>query len=271
MPPPSDTRRVIGPEESFPFVPESDLAAVRAASVLGENSSRHDGRALDAVRPMFLQCGTVAQASGSAYLELGSTKLLCSVHGPRDTVRRRDFQLTGQVNAEVKFTPSASRRRRGHQSDGEENDMSRALTKAMEAAVILERFPKAKVDIHVMVVEDGGGVLAAAMTAASLALADASIDMIDMVAAVSVGFDAHVCIVDPRKEEEEAIAADNTQWSAMTLAIMPTSGEVVALEQTGQTHTDRCIDAVKAASEACMRVHQVQRNTLSCAVRKTSN
>lgn len=38
-------------------------------------------------------------------------------------------------------------------------------------------FPKAQVEVYIMVIEDDGGVLGASMTCASLALANASIPM----------------------------------------------------------------------------------------------
>ena len=263
MPPPADSRRICGPEESAPYVPAASAAPDQ--NVLREDSSRRDGRVMDAIRPMFLQCGTVSQASGSAYLEVGRTKVLCSVHGPRDTVRRREFQLMGQISAEVKFAPFACQRRRGHQQDSEESGMSRIVTQALEGAVCLEKFPKAKVDVHVMILEDGGSVLASAITAASVALADATIEMVDMVAGISVAFNSTLTLVDTDSAEEEAVR-HNPDWSSLVLALMPASGEIGAMQQRGLTGSAQCSDAVKKAAEACLRIHQVQRQCLMSAV-----
>ena len=51
---------------------------------------------------------------------------------------------------------------------------------------MLEKFPKAVVDVHALVLESGGSDLAVAACAASLALADAGIEMLDLVSACSV-------------------------------------------------------------------------------------
>lgn len=51
---------------------------------------------------------------------------------------------------------------------------------------MMDKFPKAQVDVYAYVLENDGGALAAAITAASLALTDASIEMYDMVAACNV-------------------------------------------------------------------------------------
>ena len=47
-------------------------------------------------------------------------------------------------------------------------------------------FPKANVDVYCLVMESGGSDTAVAITAASLALADAGIEMYDLVAACKV-------------------------------------------------------------------------------------
>jgi len=51
--------------------------------------------------------------------------------------------------------------------------------------VRLEAFPKSEVDVFVIVLQDAGAALAAAITAASLALADAAVEMYDLVTACS--------------------------------------------------------------------------------------
>lgn len=50
----------------------------------------------------------------------------------------------------------------------------------------LASFPKAAADVYVLVLEAGGGELGVAATAAALALADAGIEMFDLVAACTV-------------------------------------------------------------------------------------
>ena len=57
---------------------------------------------------------------------------------------------------------------------------------ALEAAVQRHTFPKANVDVYCLVLESGGADAAVAITAASLAIADAGIEMYDLVSACSV-------------------------------------------------------------------------------------
>ncbi len=60
--------------------------------------------------------------------------------------------------------------------------MSSVLEQALSPAVMLEKLPKCVVSIYVVVLERDGGELAAAITAASVALADAAVEMYDVVA-----------------------------------------------------------------------------------------
>ncbi len=71
------------------------------------------------------------------------------------------------------------------------------------------RYPKALIDVYVMVLEEGGSSLATAITAAAAALADAGIEMVDMVIGATVGVHrplsdepADALIVDPTVVEE---------------------------------------------------------------------
>lgn len=57
---------------------------------------------------------------------------------------------------------------------------------ALESAVQLEAFPKSIVHIKCIIMESAGGDLAVLITAASLALADAGIPMLDLVTAVAI-------------------------------------------------------------------------------------
>jgi ribonuclease PH len=67
-----------------------------------------------------------------------------------------------------------------------EKELASCLAAALEPSVDLSKLPKSVVDIYILILEAGGGEAGAAATAASLALADAGIEMFDLVAACSV-------------------------------------------------------------------------------------
>lgn len=67
-----------------------------------------------------------------------------------------------------------------------ENSAAQALQQALEASVQLDKFPKAVFYVSAMVLEAGGADLAVLITAASVALADAGVELYDLVPAVQV-------------------------------------------------------------------------------------
>ena len=160
-------------------------SAAPAAPLLSEGAKRCDGRALDEFRPVFIRTGTVSKAAGSAYLELGHTKVLCSVfaahqHGADGNLQR------GKLECSLRFTTFAQRvRRLSSAASTQEREFSSAMAAALSASVQLDRYPKSTLPVHVLVIEDDGGALAAAISCASLALADASVFLYDLVTACS--------------------------------------------------------------------------------------
>lgn len=48
---------------------------------------RLDGRRWNELRRLTAQISTQAAADGSSYLEMGNTKVICTVHGPAETRR----------------------------------------------------------------------------------------------------------------------------------------------------------------------------------------
>ncbi|KAI9886277.1 MAG: hypothetical protein M1823_001949 [Watsoniomyces obsoletus] len=170
------------------------------------------------LRKAFLQTGTIPSASGSAYLELQprdppfpkqtslaersiAPKLSCVVHGPRPLPRSEPFSPHLLLSTNIKFASFASRRRRGYMASRGERDLSTHLETALRGMIIAERWPKSSVEVVITILEgdedywSGGKVksatgitnwgrmtiLAACITVASAAIADAGIDCLDMV------------------------------------------------------------------------------------------
>lgn len=58
--------------------------------VLSPEGLRLDGRRANELRKMHCKLGLQSHADGSAYLEMGNSKVLASVYGPRQ-VNENDF------------------------------------------------------------------------------------------------------------------------------------------------------------------------------------
>jgi len=114
------------------------------------------------LRAVHISLGEVAQAAGSAYIEVGYAKLLCTVHGPRPDARAAHFSDQGRLVCQVKFAAFSG------VSEDEVEKLSRELPMvihpALEAAVQLSRFPKSLLEVHVLVLEEDGDVSSTAIT-----------------------------------------------------------------------------------------------------------
>ncbi len=69
--------------------------------------------------------------------------------------------------------------------DDEELRLSMFVHRAIQASVQLHKFPKSIVDIFVVILDDCGGIEGPSVTAASLGLADAGIEVFDLVTGCS--------------------------------------------------------------------------------------
>ncbi|CEI86287.1 hypothetical protein RMCBS344292_00730 [Rhizopus microsporus] len=71
-----DRKRVTGPELSVAPIYKNNKEST--PKVLDEKK-RLDKRGLEDIRPIFLKPGLITQANGSAYIEVGNTKVACAV------------------------------------------------------------------------------------------------------------------------------------------------------------------------------------------------
>ncbi|KAF9896046.1 hypothetical protein BX616_008244, partial [Lobosporangium transversale] len=112
-------------------------------------------------------------------------------YGPRPIKRvGQIFSGRGILNCEIKFASFSCAKRRSNIRDPQERELSQILSQALAPAVRLEKIPKSAIDVYITVLEsDGwGSCVAAAVTAASVALAHAGIEMLDLVAGCSASY-----------------------------------------------------------------------------------
>ncbi|WAR11742.1 EXOS6-like protein [Mya arenaria] len=225
---PTDTRRINGPESSI-----SPYAFVKSKQLTDKT-------------------GLITQAQGSSYIEQDGTKVICAVYGPRAVIKREEFSMQGQMTCEFKFAPFSCRQRRQHMQDAEEKDYSVQLLEALEPAVLLHKFPKAQVNIYITVLQNDG-TLAASMTCASMALADAGIEMYDLVTGCSARIKGDTILMDPCSSEEYSDKDSATvNNGSVTVGIMPSLNQISA--------------AIRQCVDVCIQLYPVCQQSLTSAV-----
>lgn len=102
------------PEESWDpltFLSQKDLGDLinekkketKQVDVKLEEMSLDNGVVSNPKQHIYLKTDCVNEASGSSYIELGNTKVLCSVYGPREIPRKDDYDFkVANVNCEFR-------------------------------------------------------------------------------------------------------------------------------------------------------------------------
>jgi exosome complex component RRP41 len=126
--------------------------------------------------------------------------------------------------------------------------MATIVKECFEAVVTTSAFPRSEIDIFIEIIQTDGGLLHAGINAATLALIDAGIPMIDYVASCSSGYANEQAILDLNYIEE------NAEAPLLTLAILPKSEKVLVLETVCRLHLDNLEDCLNLAKDGCVLI-----------------
>lgn len=123
-------------------------------------------------------------------------------------------------------------------------------------SVRLEAYPKAVIDLYALVLQHDGSPLAAAISCASMALADAGIEMNDLVAACSAAKVGTHLLLDP------ALAEERRRSGGVLVAYMPSLDEVTQLLLTGELDSDSARLAIRLCLDGCSELYRIMRLNL---------
>jgi len=225
--------------------------------LIDENGLRIDGRRLDEIRPIKFEVGLLSNADGSAYIEHGRNKIIVAVYGPRET-QPKHIGLVDRavVRCRYHMAPFSTDERKSPAPSRREIEISKVIREALEPAIFTEYFPRSMIDIFIEVLQSDGGSRCAAITAASLALADAGIPLRDLVAACAVGKIEGKLALDLSDIEDKLGEAD------MPIAYMPSLGRISLLQMDGVFSEEEFIKALNMAKDACLRIYELQKQCL---------
>ncbi len=130
--------------------------------------------------------------SGSAYVEMDNSKIICSIVGPRlgSSSSGQACNLeTGILECEVHFASFlADNGMNGLLRDNQasvEKRLGEAMKDALESSILLHLYPKSIITIRAMVLQSSPQDTVSLINCGSLALADAAIELKDIVSAFS--------------------------------------------------------------------------------------
>lgn len=134
--------------------------------------------------------GVVGSAS---YFDREHSKILCSVMGPFLGSSSSTSLEGGTFECEVQFAPflrdsDIFRVSRSEQITNHEKYLSQLAKDALESSLRLEMYPKGTIKLQVIILQSSSNDLSGIINCGALALADASMELKDMVSSSSITF-----------------------------------------------------------------------------------
>ena len=224
---------------------------------LFENGKRLDGRKPDELRDIKIEAGVLHRAEGSCYLEWGNNKVIAAVYGPREAIpRHTQNPLRAIVNAKYNMAAFSVEDRKRPGPDRRSREISKVISEALGKVILLEKYPRASIDVNIEVLEAEAGTRCAGLTAAAVALADAGIPMRDIPVACAAGKIEDKVVLDLGKEEDNFGSAD------LPIAISPRTGEILLLQMDGHLTQNEFDQALDMAIKGCQTISEIQKKAL---------
>ena len=196
------------------------------------------------LRPLKLTPDFVGSADGSVFIELGSTRVLCTAQVVNGVPNWRRGSGNGWLTAEYSLLPGSTRDRtareavRGRQ-DGRTVEIQRFIGRSLRAVIDLAVLGERTIYVDCDVVEADGGTRCLAVTGGYLALhlalkrgidsgALRTMPLNDSVAAVSVGVVGGMPVLDLEYREDCVADVDMN-------VVMTGSGRIIEVQATAET------------------------------------
>jgi ribonuclease PH len=199
---------------------------------------RKDGRAPDQLRTVRIERGYLRHAEGSALIEVGETRVICSATLEPGVPRWMMGGGRGWITAEYGMLPRSSSKRITREADrgrtGRTHEIQRLIGRSCRTAVQMELLGENTVIVDCDVIEADGGTRTASITGACVALYDAlrTLELREhpmnfLVAAVSVGMVDGRPMLDLAYEEDSAADVDLN-------VVMAESGTFIEVQGTAE-------------------------------------
>ncbi len=235
---------------------------------------RADGRAWDKLRPVTIIPGFQSFAEGSALIELGKTRVLCSVSVENRVPAFLRGEGSGWITAEYAMLPRSTVTRTPRDSSlgrvaGRNQEIQRLIGRSLRAVTDLTALGERTLTVDCDVLQADGGTRTAAITSSYVALYQAlqtlanmgiisSIPLKSAVAATSVGIVHGYRLLDLCYDEDCKAEVDFN-------VVMTSKGEFVEIQGTAETKpfTKETIDfLLSLAEKGIKQLFQIQQEAL---------
>lgn len=230
--------------------------------ILSDSGVRCDGRKPSEIRSVKCKLGVFDQADGSAYFEVGNTRVLAAVYGPHEiseSNKGKSAHDRALINCQYSMaTFSTSERKSRPRGDYRSMEINAYLCEIFESAVITELYPHSQIDIYLEVLQADGSNYSACVNAASLALVHAGIPIKDIVCSCSAGYFSGVTLVDLNHSEESVNAIPT-----ISIALLPKSKQTLSIESSGRINVNSLEKLMESVTDGCHQILAIMKSVIS--------
>jgi ribonuclease PH len=185
---------------------------------------RLEGRAANQLRSVRITPGFMSQAEGSALIEVGRTRVICTATVEETVPPFLKGANKGWITSEYSMLPRATNTRTPREStsgrkSGRTHEIQRLIGRALRASIDLDKLGERQIWMDCDVIEADGGTRTASITGAFIAMSQAIQGLIKSqklaanpirshVAAVSVGIIKGVPMLDLNYAEDSSADVD---------------------------------------------------------------
>jgi ribonuclease PH len=208
--------------------------------------ARAGGRAPGQIRPTAIRPGFVPTATGSALIEQGDTRVICTASVEESVPRWMEGRGTGWVTAEYGMLPASTGQRRQRdvskgRPDGRTVEIQRLIGRSLRQAIDFTALGERTVWIDCDVLTADGGTRCAAITGGYVALAlalkavGAEAALTAQIAAISCGVVDGTALLDLdyREDSRAEVDANVVMTATGTLVEVQATAERTPLERAG--------------------------------------
>uniref|UniRef100_A0A060T9F2 Ribosomal RNA-processing protein 41 n=1 Tax=Blastobotrys adeninivorans TaxID=409370 RepID=A0A060T9F2_BLAAD len=170
---------------------------------------RTDGRRYNELRQFSCTLNThPVAADGSSYVQMGATKVVCMVRGPREPESRSHTNVDrAYVSVSINIAPySTTDRNKRARNDRRVQEMSMIIQRTFDQVILGHLHPRTEIAVSIHVLAQDGGMFAACVNATCLALIDAGVPMYNYVSASSAALYDSTALLDPNNLEEQELS-----------------------------------------------------------------
>jgi ribonuclease PH len=235
---------------------------------------RNDNRTADQMRPVKITPNYLAIPEGSALIEVGNTRVICTASIEETVPPFLRNSGKGWITAEYAMIPRATLTRTPRESSkgrigGRTHEIQRLIGRSLRAVADMKKIGERTITVDCDVIQADGGTRTASITGAFVALGIAverlmasgalkALPIRDFVAATSVGIVDGTVVLDLPYDEDSRAEVDMN-------FVMTGSGKFIELQATAEQHPFddvQLAEMMRLAKKGCNELVELQRTLL---------